>query len=73
MTEWLESADLPFQPKPPDIHTKLAIRAWNMMGGQIDWNGLETVADILGINDIERLVAQLETIRNHGRQSQSRD
>ena len=67
MTAWLESADLPIQPDPPDMATRLAIRAWNMMDGQINWSALEPVSELLGINDIERLVAQLEAIREHGR------
>ena len=35
-----------------------------MLGG-LDWNGLERVAGFLGIEDIELLVVQLITIRDH--------
>lgn len=35
------------------------------MGGQIDWAGLPLVADLLGIEDLEILIVQLNLIRNH--------
>jgi hypothetical protein len=41
---------------------ELAIAAWNMLGG-LDWSGLPLVAEVLGIEDIEMLVAQLVVIR----------
>ena len=34
------------------------------MGGQIDWAGLPVVAELLGIQDVELLVAQLVLIRD---------
>lgn len=42
----------------------LAVRAWNMLGGCIDWAGVPLVAEILGIEDLEVLVTQLQTIRD---------
>lgn len=69
MTEWLESAQLPIQPEPPDSQTVLAIRAWNLMEGSIDWQAMPAVTELLGIDDIEVLTAQLEAIRKHGRES----
>lgn len=68
MTAWLESQNLPLQPEPPDMATVLAIRAWNLMGG-LEWQAMEAVTEMIGIADIEILTAQLETIRNHGRES----
>lgn len=41
------------------------MKAWNWMGGQIDWAGLPLVADLLGIEDLEILIVQLNLIRNH--------
>jgi hypothetical protein len=38
------------------------IVAWNMLGG-LEWAGIDRVADILGIDDREALVAGLITIR----------
>jgi hypothetical protein len=42
----------------------MAIRAWNMLGG-LDWAGLDTVCDVLGITDPELLIAQLVIMRNN--------
>lgn len=39
-----------------------------MMGGKIEWTALEIVAEIIGITDIEQLLAQLEQIREYGAQ-----
>lgn len=47
----------------PDPATALAIRAWNMLGG-MDWSGMTLVANVLGYDDMELLMLQLETIRN---------
>jgi hypothetical protein len=52
----------------PDDSVVFAIRAWNMMGGQLDWLALETVAEIIGLDDIECLLVQLESIREYGAQ-----
>jgi hypothetical protein len=69
MTEWLESADLPIQPNDaPDVSVVLAIKAWNMMHGQIDWTALDYVTEIIGITNIECLLEQLEKIREYGAQ-----
>jgi hypothetical protein len=35
-----------------------------MLGGKVDWAGLELVAEVLGIQDIEALIADLLTIRD---------
>lgn len=69
MTEWLDGLNLPIKPAPPDFSTTFAIRAWNLMQGSIDWQAMDTVTELLGINDIELLIAQLETIKEHGQQS----
>lgn len=45
---------------------RLAIHAWNLLGG-MEWAGLETVADLLGYDDIELLIYQLTVIRDHQR------
>lgn len=36
-----------------------------MLGHKIDWNGLDTVAALLGIPDIELLLNDLMTIRDN--------
>jgi len=43
---------------------QLSIKAWNLLGGQIDWAGLPVVAEMLGIDDIELLVMQMMQIRD---------
>ncbi len=40
------------------------IRAWNYMGGQIDWSALPRLADMLGFEDIEVLLEQLTALRD---------
>jgi hypothetical protein len=68
----LESSQLPpgIRPKQPDTATALAIRAWNWMGGQIDWAGLPMIAELLGLDDMELLINQLSALRDwqHGNQ-----
>lgn len=52
---------------------RLAVRAWNLLGG-MDWAGIETVCELLGVDDPDTLIAQLVLLRNnpdllgHGRQ-----
>lgn len=52
-----------------DAATALAIRAWNWLGGTIDWAGLPLVAEMLGIEDLEILVAQLAALRDWQRKT----
>lgn len=63
---WLEMADsgLPFGPGPAPQGASISIRAWNLMGG-IDWAGLPVVAEVLGIEDVERLIVDLCAIRDY--------
>lgn len=61
---------MPFEPgEPCDTATALAVRAWNWMGGQIDWAGLPLVADLLGVDDLEILVEQLAALRDWQRKT----
>jgi hypothetical protein len=41
----------------------LAIRVWNLMGGELDWAALPVLAEMVGIEDIEQLIVQLAAIR----------
>lgn len=34
------------------------------MGGEIDWQALDFICELLGITDIERLIVQLVVIRD---------
>lgn len=38
--------------------------AWNMMRG-LDWSGLPVVAEIIGVEDVERFILALIEIREH--------
>lgn len=69
MSEWLDGLNLPIKPPPPDFATVLAVRAWNLLDAKIDWLAMDAVTEMLGIVDIEVLTAQLETIKQHGQQS----
>lgn len=48
---------------PGPCPAAVALKAWNWMGG-LEWAALETVTDVLGINDIEALIEDLTTIRD---------
>lgn len=39
------------------------------MGGEINWHGLEMLAEIHGVQDLEQLVTQLVAIRNTQRKA----
>lgn len=53
-----------FQPGDLSDENKLVVRAWNMMGGSLDWVALPTVAGLLGIEDIDLLVHELIHLRD---------
>jgi hypothetical protein len=52
---------------PATTERQAAIKAWNYMGGELNWQALPVVADLLGITDVERFLVELVTIRrwNH--------
>ncbi len=62
---WLEYQSLPIDKKNPPDKFNLAIEAWNMMGGTIDWTGLPVIAEIFGIADIELFIRQIILIRDY--------
>lgn len=45
----------------------MAIAAWNLLGGELRWEALDTVAALIGAENIEALAADLATIREHFR------
>jgi hypothetical protein len=51
-------------PAPPAPEISLAIKAWNLMGGQIDWAALPVIAEMMGAEDIEPLIVRLAAIRD---------
>jgi hypothetical protein len=54
----------PHGPPPMPAEYRLAKRAWELMGG-LDWTALPLVAEMLGVKDVESLVHQLVTVRDH--------
>jgi len=59
---------MPLPPGPPPHGAELAVRAWNLL--QLPGADLVTVADILGLDDLELLTEQLMAIHTfqNGRQ-----
>jgi hypothetical protein len=41
----------------------VAMRAWNLMDGAIDWAALPIIIELLGVDDVEALVVHLQLIR----------
>lgn len=66
----MDGSGLPvaIQPALKDPLSTLAVRAWNLMGGEIQWHALEWVAEIFGIQDMELFVHLLVAIRDHQRE-----
>lgn len=57
---------------PPD-GADIARRAWNLMGGEINWAALPVVAELFGIEDIEPFLMQLVAIRDWQRDNSEQD
>jgi hypothetical protein len=53
-----------FMPASTPDGAAIACKVWQMLGG-LDWLGLEIAAERFGVDDIEVLITQLETIRDH--------
>lgn len=49
----------------------MAVMAWNWMDGNMQWEALPIVCDVLGIDDPEQLINDLMTIRKHMRHKQN--
>lgn len=43
----------------------LALRAWELMGGEINWAALPLIVELLGVDDVRMFVLHLTVIRNH--------
>ena len=54
----------PTPPQRPPDDCMIAVTAWDMMSGSIDWTALPTICELLGIRDIETLLSQLMAIRD---------
>jgi len=48
-----------------------AIRLWNLMGGQIDYQALPLLVEFLGVEDVESVIDGLDTLQDWSRKSRS--
>ena len=42
-----------------------ALSVWNLMGGTIEWQALEPIAELVGIEDVPELIEDLIVIRDN--------
>ena len=63
----MEGQHLPSSIRPAlhEPNAILAVRAWNLMGGAIDWAALEVIQELYGITDPELFIHHLAAIRDH--------
>ncbi len=47
-----------------DAETAAILRAWHLMGDRIDWSALPIIAELIGFDDVERLIEGLITIQD---------
>lgn len=52
-------------PRPAPHPCQYAVEAWNLLGGQIDWQAIPIVFEMLGVDDAERFIRMLFVIRDH--------
>lgn len=52
---------------PPPLDLEFALRALDLMGGDVDWVGIDAVLAMLGYDDVELLVEHWALLREHGR------
>jgi hypothetical protein len=45
----------------------IAIKSWNLMGGQIEWSALPLLCEVYGIDDPDTHIHALVAIRDHVR------
>jgi len=48
----------------------LPLRAWNLMGGEINWVALPIIAELYGITDLDAFIAQVAEIRDWHKRNQ---
>lgn len=61
---WLETLD-PDKPVTLPFETT-ALRAWSMMGNELNWQAVPIIAELLGVEDPEMFVNDLIAIRQYG-------
>lgn len=54
------------KPAKLNAENQKALRGWNLMGGEIEWGALDTIAALVGADDVEVFIRGLLEIR--GRQ-----
>ncbi|MBK8916490.1 MAG: hypothetical protein IPM64_18135 [Phycisphaerales bacterium] len=58
VTGGLQSGEMPDE-------EQMVIRAWNMMGGEVNWIALPVIAEMFGVVDVECFLARLIALRDH--------
>jgi len=56
---------LPTQGEPPSEGAIIAVRAWNLMGAQIDMAAMPFICELFGVHDVESFYLDLVAIRDH--------
>ncbi len=51
--------------EPAQSADNLALRAWDLMGGEINWSAFPMVIALLGIDDVDLFVVRLVAIQDH--------
>jgi hypothetical protein len=59
-----------YQPDSIDDDARLAIQVWNLMNGELNWTALPIVCEMVGVTDIEPLIARLCAIRDYQRKDE---
>lgn len=51
------------KPAQLNAENKKALQGWNLMGGEIEWGALDTIAALVGADDVEVFIRGLLEIR----------
>lgn len=49
----------------PDPYADQVRAVWNLLGGRIDWHGVEIMCEMIGADDPELIIRGLAQIRDH--------
>jgi hypothetical protein len=64
--DWMAGEKVEGAPTPTLDHAgAVALRAWNLMGGEIQWPAVPWIAEWLGCDDVDELLEALVTIRDY--------
>ena len=52
------------KPAKLNAENQKALQGWNLMGGEIEWGALDTIAALVGAEDVEVFIRGLLEIRS---------